>query len=115
MAAIAPFEHPGRTRHLAVDERGTGLRATWRLDLGFVNLSLWRRDVCVETFRLTPAEAGRLVSFLVEGLAGAVPAPEPAPALTVAPPPDDPATEPSSPYRRRLAGALERAAERLRS
>jgi hypothetical protein len=112
MAAIAPFEQPGRTRHLAVDERGTGLRATWRLELGFVNLSLWRHDVCVETFRLTPAEASRLVSFLVEGLAGAVPAAEPA--LTVAPAPDDPAAEPSSAYRRRLAHALEGVAERLR-
>jgi len=114
MAAIAPFEHPGRTRHLAVDERGTGLRATWRLDLGFVTLSLWRHDVCVETFRLTPAEASRLVAFLVEGLAGAVPAPAPAPALTVAPPPDDAVAEPGSPYRRRLADALEQRAERLR-
>ncbi len=107
--AVAPFEVPGRTRHLAVDERGTGLRATWRLELGFINLSLWRHDVCVETFRLTPTEASRLVAFLVEGLAGAVPAP--APALAEAP---APAAAPAAGRRGRLAGVLEHAAERLR-
>ncbi|HWK90612.1 MAG TPA: amino acid permease, partial [Longimicrobium sp.] len=31
---------------------------------GFVNLSLWSDDRCVQTFHLTPAEAGRLVGFL---------------------------------------------------
>lgn len=111
MAAVAPFEHPTRIRHLAIDERGIGLRATWRLEHGFVNLSLWRGDVCVETFRLTPAEASRLVGFLVEGLARAVPEPEPpAPALATAPAPPTPAGG----YRRRLAEALERAAAQLR-
>ena len=58
-------------RHLAVDERGIGLRATWRLDHGFINLSLWRAGVCVETFHLTPAAAAELVSFLASGLADA--------------------------------------------
>ena len=112
MAVVAPFELPTRIRHLAVDERGVGLRATWRLELGFVNLSLWRDDACVETFHLTPAEASRLIGFLVEGLARAVPEPEPPapPTLVVAPPP--PATVPA---RHRLAGALEKAAARLRS
>jgi hypothetical protein len=110
MAAVAPFELPTRIRHLAIDERGIGLRATWRLEQGFVNLSLWRHDVCVETFRLTPAEASRLIAFLVEGLARAVPDPEPpAPTLTVAPP----ALE-ASRYRLRLAEALERTASQLR-
>ncbi len=105
MAAVAPTESPTRIRHLAVDERGTGLRATWRLELGFVNLSLWRRDFCVETFRLTPAEASRLIGFLVEGLARAVPEPVPA-RLAVVPAP--------TPYRVRVAEALERTAARLR-
>jgi hypothetical protein len=58
-------------RHLAIDERGIGLRATWRLDRGFVNLSLWREDRCVETFHLTPDDAAELVAFLVHGLADA--------------------------------------------
>jgi hypothetical protein len=106
MAAVAPFELPTRIRHLAIDERGIGLRATWRLERGFVNLSLWRHDRCVETFRLTPAEASRLVRFIVEGLARAVPEPvaaaPPAPAATAAR------------YRLRLAEALERAAAQLR-
>ena len=109
VAAVAPFELPTRIRHLALDERGIGLRATWRFELGFVNLSLWRHDVCVETFRLTPAEASRLIGFLVEGLARAVPEPQPPPALATAPsPPDVPR------YRRRLAEALESAASQLR-
>ena len=108
MAAVAPFELPTRTRHLAIDERGIGLRATWRLEQGFVNLSLWRHDVCVETFRLTPAEASRLIGFLVEGLARAVPEPRP-PVLAVAPAPPAPPG-----HRLRLARALERAAAQLR-
>jgi hypothetical protein len=58
-------------RHLAVDERGVGLRATWRLDHGFINLSLWRDGRCVETFHLTPAAAAELVGFLAKGLADA--------------------------------------------
>jgi hypothetical protein len=58
-------------RHLAVDERGVGMRVTWRLDHGFVNLSLWRAEQCVETFHLTPAAAAELVGFLARGLADA--------------------------------------------
>lgn len=58
-------------RHLAVDEQGVGLRATWRLDRGFVNLSLWQDDRCTATFHLTPTEAARLINFLVGGLADA--------------------------------------------
>ncbi len=58
-------------RHLAVDDRGVGLRATWRLHHGFINLSLWRGDICVETFHLTPADAADLIAFLSKGLADA--------------------------------------------
>jgi hypothetical protein len=82
----AVHQLPVPDRHLAVDERGIGLRATWYLDRGFVNLSLWRDDRCVETFHLTPAEAGRLVNFLVSGLVDATAAPAgPAPASAPAP------------------------------
>jgi hypothetical protein len=56
-------------RILAVDERGIGLRATWHLERGFINLSMWRDDTCVETFHLTPTDAARLVGFLTSGLA----------------------------------------------
>ena len=55
-------------RLLAIDERGVGLRATWHLDRGFLNVSLWRDDVCVETFHLAPNEAARLATFLADGL-----------------------------------------------
>jgi hypothetical protein len=55
-------------RALFVDERGVGLRATWHLERGIVNLSIWREDRCVETFWLPVADVGRLVSFLVGGL-----------------------------------------------
>lgn len=64
-------------RHLASDERGVGLRATWRPNLGFVNLSLWRNQRCVETFHLTPVEAAKLVGFLVNSLASVAPEPRP--------------------------------------
>jgi hypothetical protein len=75
MDAAALRREAAAPRHLALDERGVGLRATWHFERGFVNLSLWRDDRCVETFHLTPAEAARLVGFLVDGLAGAVPEP----------------------------------------
>ena len=55
-------------RVLAVDERGVGMRATWHLDKGFLNLSLWREDVCVETFHLAPDDAVRLAAFIADGL-----------------------------------------------
>lgn len=74
---------PVQGRHFALDERGVGLRATWHLELGFVNLSLWSGDRCVQTFHLTPVEAGRLVAFLANGLAESVPAPASAPAGAV--------------------------------
>lgn len=60
-------------RFLAVDEQGVGLRATWRPEWGFVNLSLWRGDQCVETFRLKPGEISALVGFLVSRLATLAP------------------------------------------
>ncbi|MGH9273165.1 MAG: hypothetical protein ACRDZU_00840 [Acidimicrobiales bacterium] len=62
-------------RFLAIDEQGVGLRATWRPAHGFVNLSLWRRDECVETFHLTPQELSALVAFLVSRLATLAPQP----------------------------------------
>ena len=72
METGAVYRLPVQGRHFVVDERGIGLRATWHLDRGFVNLSLWRNESCVETFHLTPSEAGRLVGFLANGLAEAV-------------------------------------------
>ena len=54
-----------------MDERGLGLRATWHAERGFVNLSVWRDDRCVETFWLSLSDAGRLASFLATGLAEA--------------------------------------------
>lgn len=68
-------ELPLRPRFVALDERAAGLRATWHLERGFVNLSLWRGDRCVESFHLTPADASRLVGFLVDGLADAAETP----------------------------------------
>ena len=55
-------------RVLFADEQGVGLRATWHLERGVVNLSVWRETRCVETFRLTVGDAARLAGFLVEGL-----------------------------------------------
>lgn len=71
-------------RHIAIDDRGIGLRATWRPAHGFVNVSLWRNDRCVETFHLTPKAASDLVAFLVSGLAASVPPARPS--LRVVPP-----------------------------
>ena len=56
-------------RYLAMDETGGGLRATWRPAQGFTNLSLWRGDVCVETFHLSSEQMGELIAFLGTSLA----------------------------------------------
>ncbi len=55
-------------RVLFVDERDVGLRATWHLDRGFANLSVWRGDRCQETFHLKVTDAARFIGFLAEGL-----------------------------------------------
>lgn len=99
-------------RHLAVDEDGKGLRATWRPAQGMTNLSLWRDDVCVETFHLSTEQMGELIAFLATGLAAAVPA---RPALRVVAP-DERLAPPSRSWRsgrKQLAWLLETAARRL--
>lgn len=58
-------------RVLFHDDQGRGLRATWHLDRGFVNLSVWNYDRCTDTFRLSLADSARLVAFLVDGLSDA--------------------------------------------
>lgn len=109
-------------RHLAVDERGIGLRATWHLARGLVNLSLWRGDRCIETFHLTPVQAGQLVGFLVSGLADSFAEPRQA-QLAVVPNSEQRsttsrlatgATNAMDQSRRHLADVLNRAAARLR-
>jgi hypothetical protein len=99
---------------MAVDDRGIGLRATWRLNHGFVNLSLWRGDTCVETFHLTPSDAATFLTFLVEGLAAVATV---APAAVVRPiRPDEEPVPPEAPGRRArsaLAGSLRRLADRM--
>ena len=74
-------------RYLAMDEQGSGLRATWRPTRGFTNLSLWRDDMCVETFHLTAPQMGELIGFLGTSLGAAQPA---APMLRVVRPSDVP-------------------------
>jgi hypothetical protein len=71
----AEVRHLPVGRILAVDERGIGMRCTWHLERGIINMSLWRDDTCVETFHLTPTDASKLVSFLVTGMAEAIEAP----------------------------------------
>ena len=103
-------------RYLTVDERGRGLRATWRPVHGFVNLSLWRGDVCVETFHLTSQQMGELISFLATSLATTRPEP---PELRIVDP-EEREAQASSPrgpvHQARLTAAdvLDKMAERVR-
>ena len=92
-----------------VDERGVLLKATWRLDHGFINVSMWRDDRCVETFHLQPSDAAQLVSFLVAGMAEATSVQAAAPIVSIVP--DPPAARAS--VRARAAGLLQAAADRL--
>lgn len=97
-------------RHLALDEREVALRATWHLDQGFLNLSLWRADRCTETFHLAPEQAADLVSFVVGGLAEAATVP---PTSRPVPP-----SAPRAPFaaraRRRIAASLDGLAAAIR-
>jgi hypothetical protein len=72
MPAVGEVRQLPVGRALFVDARGMGLRTTWHPERGIVNLSVWRDDRCVETFWLSMADAGRLASFLVTGLADMV-------------------------------------------
>ena len=106
---------PVLPRHFAVDERGIGLRATWHPEHGFVNVSLWSGDCCVQTFRLTPVEAGRLVGYLAGVLADAVPArPRLAAVPELAEGEGIERTDRLGAARRQVADTLDRAARRLR-
>lgn len=104
-----------------VDERGIGLRATWRLSHGFINVSIWRDDRCVETFHLVPSDAARLIGFLVNGLAQVASVPPTASVLSIAtangPPQHKRVTarlsELDDRVRTSLATSLRRAADRL--
>lgn len=100
-----------------VDDEGRGLRATWRPDRGFINLSVWRDQRCVETFHLTPADAGQLIGFMAGALTAAVPLP-PQQHLQLAR--DGERAAPGAGrsmarLRRIVAGTLERTADRLRA
>lgn len=58
-------------RVLFSDDQGRVLRATWHLDRGFVNLSVWNLDRCTETFQLSISDCAQFVAFLVDGLSDA--------------------------------------------
>ena len=118
MASGAVSQLPVGPRHFALDERGVGLRATWHPERGFVNVSLWSGDRCAQTFHLTPTEAGRLIGFLAGVLAEAVPEP-PSSAIAAVPDGGPAADQPTGltvwdVIGREVAGALDRAARRLR-
>jgi hypothetical protein len=71
MGASAAVQTLPIGRAFFADERGVVLRATWHLDRGFVNMSIWRDDSCVATFQLAVQDSARLAAFLVEGLGDA--------------------------------------------
>ena len=56
-------------REFITDGDRSALRATWHNEAGYVVISLWRGDTCVATSHLTPKEAGRLSTFITNGLA----------------------------------------------
>jgi hypothetical protein len=48
---------------------GRGVRISTHVDVGVMNLSLWRGGTCVGTAQLLPADVARLANGLTEGLA----------------------------------------------
>ena len=105
-------------RFIALDERGVGLRATWHASHGFVNLSLWKGDRCVETFHLTPEAASELMAFVMRALASSIPAPSHPPLSVVSgsnlPKPPSGGRDLLSSVRRRFADDLTALARRVR-
>ena len=97
-AGAAPSHLPAGSTWL-LDERGVALKATWRLSHGFINLSIWRDDRCFDTFHLAPADAARLIAFLVNGLADVASVPAAAPVMNLA---ADPAPQEGPNLRERL-------------
>jgi hypothetical protein len=55
----------------AWDARGDGraVRVSTHAEVGLLNVSVWREDVCVGTVRLAPADAAQLITGLSDGLA----------------------------------------------
>ncbi len=47
---------------------GRGVRISAHVDVGLLNLSLWRGGTCVGTAQLLPADVAKLASGLTEGL-----------------------------------------------
>jgi hypothetical protein len=80
-------QQPTAGRAYFIDERDTLLRATWYVERGFVNLSIWHETVCVATFHLAFPDAVRLITYLSEGL-GAAAAAGAGQALLLPPPPE---------------------------
>jgi len=48
---------------------GRGVRISAHVDVGLLNLSLWRGGICVGSAQLLPADVAKLASGLTEGLA----------------------------------------------
>ena len=116
MGSRVQYDNSALERHFVVDDEGRGLRATWRPDRGFINLSIWRDQHCVETFHLTPADAGQLIGFMAGVLTAAVPTLQQR-HLRLARNGDSVAPSVNGPIarlRRIVAGRLEWAAEHLR-
>ncbi|MFL6136615.1 MAG: hypothetical protein ACJ74O_02310 [Frankiaceae bacterium] len=63
-----------------LDPRGEGraMRVTRHAESEIVVVSLWRGERCIGSHRLHPADVGRLVQALVDGLVGTEPAGAPA-------------------------------------
>jgi hypothetical protein len=61
-------------------DRTRAVRVSTHAEVGLLNLSIWRDDLCVGTVKLSPGEVADLVAGLTEGLARLAdePAPEPA-------------------------------------
>ena len=60
--------HRLSNREHFVDDRGTGLRATWHPEGRVVVFSLWHGNRCGGTFRLPVADAARLANLLLTGV-----------------------------------------------
>ena len=71
MGSVGEVRQLPAGRDIYLDERGQALRLTWHPERGIVNVSMWRDDRCVETFRLPIGDVARLVGFLVDGLGSA--------------------------------------------
>jgi hypothetical protein len=72
MTEVSPLPANGDV-FLDPRDASRSLRLSWHPEVGMFVVSMWRRESCLSSFPLAPAEAARLVHDVTTALAGGFP------------------------------------------